>query len=76
MKRFVKLLDQVYNAFGLTYSAKFAHPAAAAHRRRRAVGSRRGRAEGRRSKALGIAYELKPGDGAFYGPKIDFDVTD
>jgi len=26
--------------------------------------------------ATGRAYELKPGDGAFYGPKIDFDVTD
>ena len=26
--------------------------------------------------ATGMAYELKPGDGAFYGPKIDFDVTD
>jgi threonyl-tRNA synthetase len=23
-----------------------------------------------------MPYELKPGDGAFYGPKIDFDVTD
>jgi threonyl-tRNA synthetase len=23
-----------------------------------------------------VTYELKPGDGAFYGPKIDFDVTD
>jgi threonyl-tRNA synthetase len=27
-------------------------------------------------EATGVAYELKPGDGAFYGPKIDFDVTD
>ncbi|HSA55032.1 MAG TPA: threonine--tRNA ligase [Gemmatimonadaceae bacterium] len=27
-------------------------------------------------EATGRAYELKPGDGAFYGPKIDFDVTD
>src|SRR5499427_2691508 len=26
-------------------------------------------------EATGMAYELKPGDGAFYGPKIDFDVT-
>lgn len=26
--------------------------------------------------ATGMPYELKPGDGAFYGPKIDFDVTD
>jgi threonyl-tRNA synthetase len=27
-------------------------------------------------EATGRPYELKPGDGAFYGPKIDFDVTD
>lgn len=27
-------------------------------------------------EATGMAYELKPGDGAFYGPKIDFDVSD
>ena len=27
-------------------------------------------------EATGLAYELKPGDGAFYGPKIDFDVED
>ncbi len=37
------------------------------------------RAEGALKEALeatGMPYELKPGDGAFYGPKIDFDVTD
>ena len=27
-------------------------------------------------EATGVPYELKVGDGAFYGPKIDFDVTD
>lgn len=27
-------------------------------------------------EATGRPYELKTGDGAFYGPKIDFDVTD
>jgi threonyl-tRNA synthetase len=27
-------------------------------------------------EATGKSYELKAGDGAFYGPKIDFDVTD
>lgn len=26
--------------------------------------------------ATGLPYTLKPGDGAFYGPKIDFDVAD
>ena len=46
------------------------------HRRRRHSGTgprRRSRARSRRS---GLPCELKPGDGAFYGPKIDFDVTD
>jgi threonyl-tRNA synthetase len=36
-------------------------------------------AEGALEKALvrqGIEYELNPGDGAFYGPKIDFHVRD
>jgi threonyl-tRNA synthetase len=37
----------------------------------RAEGALRGALE-----ATGMPYELKPGDGAFYGPKIDFDVTD
>ena len=27
-------------------------------------------------ETLGREYELNPGDGAFYGPKLDFDVTD
>jgi threonyl-tRNA synthetase len=27
-------------------------------------------------EATGLPYEIKPGDGAFYGPKIDFDVYD
>jgi threonyl-tRNA synthetase len=27
-------------------------------------------------KSSGVAYELNPGDGAFYGPKLDFQVRD
>src|SRR2546430_11210561 len=27
-------------------------------------------------RANGLQYELNPGDGAFYGPKIDIDVAD
>jgi threonyl-tRNA synthetase len=37
------------------------------------------RAEGALTTALaeqGLAYELNPGDGAFYGPKIDMHMTD
>jgi threonyl-tRNA synthetase len=37
------------------------------------------RAEGKLTSTLdrlGLSYELNPGDGAFYGPKIDMHVTD
>jgi threonyl-tRNA synthetase len=75
VKRFVTLLDHVYNAVGLQYSAKFATRPA----QRIGDDAMWDRAEASLKAALdglGLAYELKPGDGAFYGPKIDFDVSD
>ncbi len=64
-----------YAAFGLTATVKFAT------RPEQRIGSDEmwDRAEAGLKAALeatGMPYELKPGDGAFYGPKIDFDVTD
>ena len=64
-----------YRTFGLETSLKFAT------RPETRIGSDElwDRAEGALRGALeatGMAYELKAGDGAFYGPKIDFDVTD
>ena len=72
------LLDFIlghYAAFGLTATLKFAT------RPEQRIGSDAmwDRAEAALRAALeatGLPYELKPGDGAFYGPKIDFDVTD
>jgi threonyl-tRNA synthetase len=75
----VKFLAQFihghYATFGLTAKAKFAT------RPEQRIGDDAmwDRAEGALKSALeatGLEYELKPGDGAFYGPKIDFDVTD
>jgi threonyl-tRNA synthetase len=64
-----------YETFGLTAKLKFAT------RPPERVGTDEmwDRAEaGLRAalEATGREYELKEGDGAFYGPKIDFDVTD
>jgi len=75
VKRLVALLDRCYDAFGLKYTAKFAT------RPEQRIGTDEmwDRAEGSLEaalKATGLAYQLKPGDGAFYGPKIDFDVSD
>jgi threonyl-tRNA synthetase len=75
VKRMVALLDYFYEVLGLEYVAKFATR----------PGVRIGddemwdRSEGSLRAALeatGLHYELKEGDGAFYGPKIDFDVSD
>ena len=64
-----------YESFGLTASLKFAT------RPEQRIGDDAmwDRAESALRSALeatGREYALKPGDGAFYGPKIDFDVTD
>ncbi len=73
--RFVKLLDHAYNALGLKYQAKLST------RPPQRIGDDGlwDRAEAALKSALEtlkLEYELKPGDGAFYGPKIDFDVSD
>ena len=64
-----------YDTFGLTAKLKFAT------RPEQRIGSDDlwDRAEGALRAALestGREYEMKEGDGAFYGPKIDFDVMD
>jgi threonyl-tRNA synthetase len=75
VRRFVALLDEVYRSVGLEYTAKFAT------RPPERIGDDAlwDRAESllrRALDSLGRPYELKEGDGAFYGPKIDFDVSD
>ncbi|MEO6487831.1 MAG: threonine--tRNA ligase [Thermoanaerobaculia bacterium] len=75
VKRFVALLDRVYRSVGLEYTMKFAT------RPPERIGDDElwDRAEGLLQSALeslNLPYELKPGDGAFYGPKIDFEVSD
>jgi threonyl-tRNA synthetase len=75
VRRFVALLDSVYGAVGLDYTAKFST------RPPERIGDDAlwDRAESLLRSALeslGRPYEVKEGEGAFYGPKIDFDVSD
>jgi threonyl-tRNA synthetase len=73
--RFVGLLDQVYRAFGLEYMAKFSTRPPV----RIGDDTLWDRAEAMLKRALDSLsrpYEVKEGEGAFYGPKIDFDVSD
>jgi threonyl-tRNA synthetase len=75
VKFLAQFINGHYETFGLTAKAKFAT------RPEQRIGDDAmwDRAEGALRSALeatGLEYELKEGDGAFYGPKIDFDVTD
>ncbi len=75
VQRLVDMILGYYRTFGLTARLKFAT------RPEQRIGSDEmwDTAEAALRGALettGLPYELKAGDGAFYGPKIDFDVTD
>jgi threonyl-tRNA synthetase len=75
VRLFVALLDRVYSTFGLEYTAKFST------RPPQRIGDDAlwDRAETLLRSALeslGRPFEVKEGEGAFYGPKIDFDVSD
>jgi threonyl-tRNA synthetase len=75
VSRIVGLMNRVYGAFGLPFSARFST------RPEVRIGDDAmwDRAEASLRVALeslGLEYTVNPGDGAFYGPKIDFSVTD
>jgi threonyl-tRNA synthetase len=75
IERLLRLVQRVYGDFGLDYSAKLST------RPPEFLGevSTWDHAEAQLKAALetaGQPYTLNEGDGAFYGPKIDFDITD
>lgn len=71
----IRLIQSVYKDFGLEYVAKLST------RPEKFIGEIAlwDHAESALKEALdksGQAYTINAGDGAFYGPKIDFDITD
>jgi threonyl-tRNA synthetase len=75
VERLIRLVQRVYGDFGLPFTAKLST------RPEEFLGevATWDRAEAQLKAALdhaGLAYTLNEKDGAFYGPKIDFDVTD
>ena len=73
--RIAQLLDEVYSVFGLSYKIVLS-TMPEDH-----IGTREDweKAENALADAItsiGKEYELNPGDGAFYGPKLDFHVKD
>ncbi|MHB8798498.1 MAG: threonine--tRNA ligase [Thermoanaerobaculia bacterium] len=76
MDRFIDLIDEVYGTFGFT-DVKVA----LATRPEKFMGTVENwdlaeKALAAAFERRGRAYEINAGDGAFYGPKLDFQVTD
>jgi threonyl-tRNA synthetase len=75
VKRFVELFKRIHAVFNLEPTAKFA----TRPQERLGDDATWDKAEGALRAALdetGMPYDVNEGDGAFYGPKIDFDVAD
>ena len=75
VERLIRLVQRVYGDFGLPFTAKLS-TMPDEHMGEVATWDH---AEAQLKAALersGLAYDLNAKDGAFYGPKIDFDVTD
>jgi threonyl-tRNA synthetase len=75
VERLLNLVKRVYGDFGLEYEVKLAtrpaeHLGEVATWDRAEEGLRAGLA------AAGVDYVVNEGEGAFYGPKIDFDIMD
>jgi threonyl-tRNA synthetase len=75
IKSVIKLIDEVYSKFGFEYSVELST------RPEKSIGSDEDwdNATSGLYKALnelGIKYIINEGDGAFYGPKIDFHLKD
>src|SRR5437899_5947695 len=75
VERLIRLVQRVYGDFGLPFTAKLST------RPDEFLGeiATWDHAEAQLRAALdraGMAYDLNEAEGAFYGPKIDFDVTD
>ncbi|MDD2434919.1 MAG: threonine--tRNA ligase [Bacilli bacterium] len=74
--RLINFIDRIYNVFNLSYSIELSTRPLDKY-----IGeiSTWDKAEDTLKKAVlnaGKEYKLNPGDGAFYGPKLDFKVTD
>ncbi len=74
-ERFLRFVQKVYDTFGMRFTAKLSTKP----KESMGDGELWDKATAMLRDALkrsGMPYEIKEGEGAFYGPKIDFDVHD
>ncbi len=75
IKNVMKLVDQVYTTFGLKYTVELS-TMPESHIGEVSEWEMAETALSNALKHMGLDFKINPGDGAFYGPKIDIHVTD
>lgn len=72
----IKFIDRVYNTFNLSYRIELSTRPEKKYIGDLAIWESSENALGKACKAAGQEYKINPGDGAFYGPKLDFYIKD
>ena len=72
----IKFIDRVYAMFGLTYDIELSTRPEEKYIGDLKVWEISEAALAKACEAAGKSYKINPGDGAFYGPKLDFHVKD
>lgn len=75
IKGVLEIVDEVYRTFGMPYAIKLSTRPADFMGEIEVWNRAEAALEGA-LRSLGRPFALNPGEGAFYGPKLDFDVTD
>ena len=75
IKNVVRLFDEIYSTFGLTYEIELS-TMPDDHMGEEEVWHFAEKTLQEAIEELGKAYQINPGDGAFYGPKLDFHLAD
>ncbi len=72
----IKFIDRVYAMFGLTYDIELSTRPEEKYIGDLKVWEISEAALAKACEAAGKTYKINPGDGAFYGPKLDFHIKD
>ena len=74
--RLIRFIDRVYASLNLTYTIELSTRPEEKYIGDLAIWQKSEEALAKACQMAGKSYEINPGDGAFYGPKLDFHVQD
>ena len=76
VKALIKLYDRIYSIFGLDYHIELSTRPEKKYIGKISVWNKAEKALAKACEASGKKFIINPGDGAFYGPKLDFKLRD